>query len=569
MSVPPNPPRKSPTRPSRRKEVAEALRVSQHRRSSIKESVGSFLEDCEEEDLYLETTRKKKDHLSTRSEHVSSSTRRSSLHQEERRSSLQKEELGLSGSEHSKRRIKRSVSHNAAGLGKPNRRASSAFDGKPRRRVSDQDNTARTRPAQHARRGSQSEHVSQSRKAPYIDSAQTGDDSDSSSASFCNDVEEEPQHTRRPRRTSSSGRKPPARAMSMTSGIEEKTNCMVAERDNRRASIKDQYRVNDVASISGGRSTMGGTPLSGASTHRRKIGSGLDGGPFNGFLNSSDDIPDKPSREITESFRGRRASTIEVILSEAKTQKWERESKERPEQEMRVHNDFEDMLGQGSDDDDDDQPRMKGKKKEKGLKQIANLVLITAKLSRSTVKGSVNAVRDPKRAAKNIGHFTKDAAKGTVNVVRDPKKAAMNVTNLTTKTIKGTVKIGANVTKDVAKGGFKVTRTVAKGSLGATTMVVGRTTDGLGKVVHGATGLIIKREKGELGQGHAEYHAKDLACRRKASMSLMDRMTEVVDTSDEALVAPAKKRPNNPSSRTASSSLLVPALIMSSRPTVA
>ena len=310
---------------------------------------------------------------------------------------------------------------------------------------------------------------------------------------------------------------------------------------------------------------MGGTSLSSASTHGRKIGSGLDGGPFNGFLNSSDDVPDKPSREMTESFRGRRDSTIECILSEAKTQKWERECKERPDKEIRVHNDFDNMLGYGS--DDDDQPRMK--KKEKGLKQIANLVLITAKLSRSTVKGSVNAVRDPKRAAKNIGHFTKDAAKGTVNVVRDPKKAAMNVTNLTTKTIKGTVNIGANITKDVAKGGFKVTRTVAKGSLGATTKVVGRTTDGLGKVVHGATGLIIKREKGELGQGHAEYHAKDLAC-RKAPMSLMDRVTEVVDTSDEALVARAatKKRPINTNSNSGSS-LLVPALVMSSRPTVA
>jgi hypothetical protein len=325
-----------------------------------------------------------------------------------------------------------------------------------------------------------------------------------------------------------------------------------------------------VTSISGGRNSTGGTSLSSASTHRRKIGSGLDGGPFNGFLNSSDDVPEKPAREITESFRGRRASSIECILSEAKTQKWERESKDRPEQEMRVHNDFDDMLGQGSGDDDDDQPRMQQKKKEKGLKQIANLVCITAKLSRSTVKGSVNAVRDPKRAAKNLGNFTKDAAKGTVNVVRDPKKAAMNVTNLTTKTIKGTVKIGANVTKDVAKGGFKVTRTVAKGSLGATTMVVGRTTDGLGKVVHGATGLIIKREKGELGQGHAEYHAKDLACRRKESMTLMDRVTEVVDTSDEALGAraAAKKRPSN-SSSAPTSSLLVPALIIPSRPTVA
>jgi hypothetical protein len=346
--------------------------------------------------------------------------------------------------------------------------------------------------------------------------------------------------------------------MSLQSGMESKLN-RIAQRDTLRASIKDQYRVDDVASISGGRSSMGSSSHSRTPSNRRKIGSGLDGGPFNGFLNSSDDVPDKPAREISESFRGRRASSIEGILSEAKTQKWERESKEKPEQEMRVNNDFDDMLGNGS--DDDDQPRMKQKNKEKGLRQIANLVLITAKLSRSTVKGSVNAVRDPKRACKNLGTFTKDAAKGTVNVVRDPKKAAMNVTNLTTKTIKGTVKIGANVTKDVAKGGFKVTRTVAKGGLGATTMVVGRTTDGLGKVVNGATGLIFKGEKGELGQGHAEYYAKDLACRRKESMSLMDRVTVVVDTSDEALLAQAaaKKPPSANHSSTPSSSLLVPA----------
>jgi hypothetical protein len=528
--------------------AARRKEASENRKSSIAESLGNFLDDCEGDDLVMNTVNKKKDHLSARSGHGSTggggggSTRRSSLN---------REEPSISASEHSPRvRIRRSSSSpcNASGDTPPRRRS---FEGRPPRKGSGDS----TRKSPHARRGSQSEHVSQnSRSSPaHIDSVNE-EGSESSAASFCEDEEEELQPPRPSR--PSHGRKPP-RAMSVTSGMEAKMNRM-AVRDDRRAAIKDRYRVDDAASLASGRSASGGTVHSSASTVRRKIGSGLDGGPFNGFLNGSDDVPEKPARDISESFRERRSSSIEGILSEAKHEKWEREAQEHPEQEVRVNIDCDDMLGNGS--DDDDQPRMK-KKKEKGLRQVANLVITTAKLTRSTAKGSVNAVRDPKRAAKNLGHLTKDAAKGTVNVVRDPKKAAMNVTNLTTKTIKGTVKIGANVTKDVAKGGFKVTRTVAKGGLGATTMVVGRTTDGLGKVVHGATGLIIKREKGELGQGHAEYHAKDLPCRRKASMSLLDRVTEVVDTSDEALMAQAaaKKRSSNNPLMPASSLLVPPA----------
>jgi hypothetical protein len=401
---------------------------------------------------------------------------------------------------------------------------------------------------------SQSEHISLARRAADIADSLRQDGSDSSSTSFCEDdndnFEQEIQPRRRRPRKPPTARKAPARAMSMPSGIEDKMKRM-ADRDNRRASLKDQYRVDDVSSLAGGgRSTMGGsTSLSSSSTHnRRKLGSGLDAGPFNGFLNSTDDMPEKPARE-------RRSSTIDGILTEAKNKKYEQKAK-LGQQEVRVNNHYdEDMLGIGN--GSYDQQRTK-QKKEKGLQQIANLVITTAKLTRSAAKGSVNAVRDPKRAVKNVGHFTKDAAKGTVNVVRDPKKAAMNVTNLTTKTIKGTVKFGANVTNDVAKGGFKVTRTVAKGGLGATTMVVGRTTDGLGNVANGTAGFFgVKRGKGQ-GEDQAEYHAKDLPCRRKGTMSLMDRVTEVVDTSDEALITAATKQPNT--SRTpASSSLLVPA----------
>jgi hypothetical protein len=324
----------------------------------------------------------------------------------------------------------------------------------------------------------------------------------------------------------------------------------MADRDDRRECIKDQYRVDGMSyqASDGGRSIMkggGSRSLLSSSCHnpRRKIGNGLDAGPFNGFLNSTDDTSEKPARE-------RRSSTIDGILNEAKNKKYEQKA-----QEVEIHNHYDDMLENGS---AFDQERM-NQKKEKGLQQIANLVITTAKLTRSAAKGSVNAVRDPKRAVKNFGHFTKDAAKGTVNMVRDPKKAAMNVTNLTTKTIKGTVKFGANVTNDVAKGGFEVTRAVAKGSLDATTMVVGRTTDGLGNVVNGATGLFgVKR--GEKGQtiGQAEYHAKDLPCRRKAALTLMDRVIEVVDPSDEALIAAATKQPNT-SRTTASASWLVPA----------
>ena len=86
-------------------------------------------------------------------------------------------------------------------------------------------------------------------------------------------------------------------------------------------------------------------------------------------------------------------------------------------------------------------------------------------------------------------------------------------------------------------------------------VVVVATTDGLGKVVHGVTGLIVGGHE-ESVQEEIKYHAKNLPERRKTSMSLMDRVSGVAAEEAKSVKSPMK----SPQERrlTMNSSMLVP-----------
>jgi hypothetical protein len=349
------------------------------------------------------------------------------------------------------------------------------------------------------------------------------------------------------------------------------------EKQNRRENFKNQYRSggDDLESVNGGRSVRSSRRFGGGASDDRSVSSstsfrrggkssGLDGGPLSAFLGGIEvkkrgggsgesvvNVPklDGEEREVDEDWMKDRESQIDGILNQAKN---EREEEIAKLEEAARQAELDAM----SDSDDDEALPTMQKIKKKGVKYLMKKGV---KVTKSTAKGSVNAVRDPKRAAKNVGNLTKDIAKGSVNAVLDPKAAAKKATKLTTKGIKGTMDIGKDVTTGIAKGGFKVTKTVAKGSLGATTMVVGRTTDGLGKVVTGATGLVYKRDskiKAEDGEG---YDASALADRQRGRSSLLDRLNSDVSGSSTEF------KKSDRLSTGGGSSLLVPEAVFSDK----
>ena len=84
--------------------------------------------------------------------------------------------------------------------------------------------------------------------------------------------------------------------------------------------------------------------------------------------------------------------------------------------------------------------------------------------------------------------------------------------------------------------------------------------DGAGKVVTGATGLIMKRDRGDDGDQYEDYNAKNLISRRQ-NQSLLDRVSGVVrdEKSEEKDESERKQRVNM---RKGTSSLLVPMSMM-------
>eukprot|EP00934_Nitzschia_sp_Nitz4_P005198 Nitzschia sp. Nitz4//scaffold21_size171442//169333//171228//NITZ4_002198-RA/size171442-processed-gene-0.64-mRNA-1//-1//CDS//3329542522//5188//frame0 len=289
---------------------------------------------------------------------------------------------------------------------------------------------------------------------------------------------------------------------------------------------------------------------------------GLDAGPLNAFLNA-----DTSSRRGTP--RGYGSASVgpgihpmadEMTLAEEEAFLEERNAKQEEilklafgnrKMKKRNSNEYESdpdrpsgthTKSDNEDDDDDDQPMMKGQ--EKGmLARFKKGINKTGRVTRSTAKGTVNVVKDPKRAAKKVGGFAKDVGKEAVNMALNPKLAAKTAASLGKDVTKGTYKVTKGIGKGVAKGGIGLTKTVAMTGVNATTMVAGTVVDGAGKVVYGATGLIFKHGHDSDDDEFADYNAADLQSRRKPNVSLLDRINGVVEDSPEKAASKPRERP--------------------------
>ena len=84
------------------------------------------------------------------------------------------------------------------------------------------------------------------------------------------------------------------------------------------------------------------------------------------------------------------------------------------------------------DDNDDDQP-MAMRTKKTVLEQLKKVANKTGAGARSLGKGTVNAIHDPKLAAKRLGHLSKDVGKATIKTALDPSKLAKGAKNVTVR----------------------------------------------------------------------------------------------------------------------------------------
>jgi hypothetical protein len=278
--------------------------------------------------------------------------------------------------------------------------------------------------------------------------------------------------------------------------------------------------------------------------------------------------------KLDKEWLTRRKSKQDEILSMTQSlkERLEEENMERDRQLHEVVHDDIDLFGR-DEDGDDDQP-MSMRSKNTAFKQIKRGINKTAGLTKSAAKGSVNVVRDPKRAAKRVGTASKSAAKGTVNIVKDPKLAAKQLGKATKTMTLGSVKVGAGITMGVTKGTFGATKKVVQGSLNATTTVAVGTVKGAGKVAMGASRAV----RGKSGSSRSsnvsqDYDATKLADRH--SVSLFDRVTQLVETkeSDDAILqqalqqVPQPQDPSKPQKVTRlpkrASSILMPTVTLS------
>lgn len=266
---------------------------------------------------------------------------------------------------------------------------------------------------------------------------------------------------------------------------------------------------------------------------------GLDAGPLNAFLHaerrpsmhnggsSALAGPGMSPSPQDEKFLQLRKQKQDEILNEALK---DRVKAKKSSESMEDENGLQDgSYGGIPDDADDDQPMVKSKNS--ALAMLRKGLSKTGQVTKSTAKGTVNVVRDPKRAAKKVGGFAKDVGKETGKMLMDPKLAAKTAVSLGKDVTVGTYKVTKGVGKGVAKGGIGLTKTVAMTGVNATTMVVGTALDGAGKVMNGATGLIFKSGQGDRDDDYAEYKASELESRRKAGSSLLDRITNPMGAS--------------------------------------
>lgn len=292
-------------------------------------------------------------------------------------------------------------------------------------------------------------------------------------------------------------------------------------RMKRRESMKAMYRLD---ADSGGEDDgpRRAPPARTASTR----GNQIEGAPFGAGLGarSNHSMRDLEADESDPKWLQRRAGRQDEIMNLAHTMKGKAEEERLRKEELERQHDQE-AYGD-SDLEEDDQP-MSMRTKKNALELLGTAISKTAGVTKSAAKGSVNAVRDPKRAAKRVGNLSKDVAKGTVGVIKDPKKAAIKMGNVTKNVTLGSAKVGAGITKGVAKGTFGATKTVVKGSVRATTTVTKGTVKGVVKGTKGTVRAIKGKEKKSKKVATNSYDARNLTDRHQSNF--VDRITQMVD----------------------------------------
>jgi hypothetical protein len=322
----------------------------------------------------------------------------------------------------------------------------------------------------------------------------------------------------------------------------------VSRRRNSNRSDSDNQSVSSGRSSFSAISTRSGKSL------------GLDAGPLNAFLNAPSSGGSVASAPADDDFLRQRKDRQQKILDSALQERWK--SKEEEKQVNSFGNSNEISDGEDEDDDDDDAPKHMNMT---AISRLRSGLSMTGRATRRAGMGTVNVVRDPRRTAKMVGVFAKDVGQETFKMVMDPTLAANNAFSLGKDMTMNTVNLTKNVGTGVAKSGLGLTNLVAKTGVNATSMVVGTAIDGAGKVVYGATDLIFKRGGEDEVDDEEEYIAKDLSSRRKASWSLIDRVSGMVDSSgspEQETTATVKK---TPAKRGSGPSLLVPTNIVSSK----
>ncbi|KAG7360839.1 hypothetical protein IV203_035938 [Nitzschia inconspicua] len=335
----------------------------------------------------------------------------------------------------------------------------------------------------------------------------------------------------------SSSRLPPRRAQSMKSGQMRRRNSIsglasglgTIDRNSRVSSIRNKHRSRSSLSRNDDDCDSVTSGMSIASTRSRR-NTGLEGGALNAFLGDEAMVRNASrgkefysgatvaSSSADEQFLRDRKARQDLILDVAQKERWRFEEQSREQDEMSER--LNDTPGEAYDDDSDGDSLHFGKKK--GIMgNLKRAVRKSAKITKSGAKGTVNVVKDPKRAAKKVGDFAKDVGKETTKMVLDPSLAAKR----TAKGVKDTVKLTTKVTNTVAKGSYGMTKSIAKTGVKGTSMVVGKTIDG---VVYGATGLFIKKDGATEGSEYEEYDPSVLTNRRRRD-TLVDRFVEDED----------------------------------------
>lgn len=512
------------------------------RKTDVKDSLMKFLDDCGDEDLIINAAHSpaKKSMSLSRSEHGPSHLSRTNNSTTEKRRGTKKDRLDSlsSSSEHGARKVS-SLGRSEHGTPSTQKASLSSMNC-PKMDMQKELNNSSSDESFVAGNGGGGGDLpladSESRKRRPASahsssrrSSSRGDRSDRSKSKSRLERSKsarEPHVSRSDRSKSISAR----RTKSDTAkggGLSLGQHFAGGERQRRRASSRmgvddDNRSVGSTRSSFSTMSAMTGKSL------------GLDAGPFNAFFKperrpsmsasaaASVGPGISPDGEEDEKYLRIRKERQDAIMSEAEKDRWKakKEKGDLYDESNNVHASLHDGIPDG---DDDDQPMVKTKKS--ALQRFKQGISKTGKVTKSTAKGTVNVVRDPKAAAKKVGVFAKDVGKETGKMLLDPKLAAKTAVSLGKDVTKNTYKVTKGVGKGVAKGGLGLTKTVAMTGVNATSMVVGTALDGAGFVVNGATGLIFKNGAAVDEDKYADYNAAELSSRRKGGMSLMERVS--------------------------------------------